>query len=124
MRRIKQAYARSLMLVLMLMFMSHASVNLFVLSFVLSCACAYVASKKPGYSLVLNSNISISMRQNKKETKEILNNNFSIWSFVEFRSELSTAFHVRTNMGLCNISGSMNDGCFLLCRAVCIFSAN
>ena len=41
------AYARSLMLVLMLMsmLMSHASVDLFVLSFVLPCAYAYVASE-------------------------------------------------------------------------------
>ena len=41
------AYARSLILVfmLMLMLMSHASANLFVLSFVLPCAYAYVASE-------------------------------------------------------------------------------
>ena len=41
------AYPRSLMLVLMLMLMlmSHASVDLFVLSFVLPCAYAYVASE-------------------------------------------------------------------------------
>ena len=41
------AYARSLMLVLMLMsmLMSHAPVDLFVLSFVLPCAYAYVASE-------------------------------------------------------------------------------
>ena len=40
-------YARSLMLVFMLMsmLMSHASVDLFVLSFVLPCAYAYVASE-------------------------------------------------------------------------------
>ena len=41
------AYARSLMLVLMLvsMFMSHASVNFFLSSFVLPCAYACVASE-------------------------------------------------------------------------------
>ena len=41
------AYARSLTLVLMLMsmLMSHASVDVFVLSFVLPCAYAYVASE-------------------------------------------------------------------------------
>ena len=43
------AYARSLMLVLVLMLMSmlmsYASVDFFVLSFVLSCAYAYVTSE-------------------------------------------------------------------------------
>ena len=39
------AYARSLMLVHMSMFMSYSSVDLFVLSFVLPCAYAYVASE-------------------------------------------------------------------------------
>ena len=39
------AYARSLVLMLMSMLMSHASVDLFVLSLILSCAYAYVTSE-------------------------------------------------------------------------------
>ena len=38
------AYARSLMLVLISMLMSHTSLHFFVLSFVLACVYAYVAS--------------------------------------------------------------------------------
>ena len=47
------AYARSRMLVLMLMsmLMSHASVDLYVLSFVLSCAYAYVAGENQAYQV-------------------------------------------------------------------------
>ena len=56
------AYARSLMLVFMLMsmLMWHASKDLFVLSFVLPCAYAYVASKIVKIRLVFeNQNVFI-----------------------------------------------------------------
>ena len=43
------AYARSLMRALMSMVISHTSLLLYVLSFVLACACAYVASENQPY---------------------------------------------------------------------------
>ena len=57
------AYARSLMpvLVLMSMLMSHASVDLFVLTFVLPCAYAYVASENQALPGELIGNLSVKL---------------------------------------------------------------
>ena len=49
-----------LVLMLMSMLMSYASVGFFVLSFVLSCAYAYVTGEDQALSLALISDISIS----------------------------------------------------------------
>ena len=59
-----------LVLMLMSMLMSHASVDLFVLSFVLPCAYAYVASENQALSLVFTSDISISTSKTKDKTNE------------------------------------------------------
>ena len=60
-----------LVLMLMSMLMSHASVDLFVLSFVLPCAYAYVASENQALSLVFTSDISISKIRKDKFSCEV-----------------------------------------------------